>query len=110
MLRGTRTQYLRRQRYLLFIAALPAMTIFLVPLVLCTGWWRVVGEVVLPPICVLYILVAVAKLTDNHSYRERARLEQNASLRRGPIYFPAARAHERALAFVRRLFGRRDSN
>jgi hypothetical protein len=110
MLRGTRTQYLRRQRYLLFIAVLPGTAMFWTPLVLSTGWFRTVCEFVIPPTYVLYILMAVSKLTDKRSYREQARLQQKASLHRGRIHFPAARATERVLAFTKRLFGRQDSN
>jgi hypothetical protein len=110
MLRGTRTQYLRRQRYILFIVALFATAMFWVPLVLSTGWFKTVCEFVVPPAYVLYILMAVSRLTDKQSYRDRAELERKASLRRGRIYFPSARAHERALAFAKRLFGRRESD
>ena len=109
MLRGTRTQYLRRQRYILFIAVLPATPIFLIPLVGSTGWLRIALEVVLPPIYVLYILMAVSRLTDKQSYRQQAKLQRKMNQRGADAVhlpgYPSTRATEKALAFAKRLFG-----
>ena len=109
MLRGTRTQYLRRAHYLVVVAGFLSLNVVLFSIVLdSTGWQRKGWAAVLLLTDNLYVLLAISRLTDKQFYRDRAELEREASLRRGPIYFPSARATERALAFARRLFRRRE--
>ena len=111
MLRGTRTQYLRRGYYFVVVAGFLSLNAVFFSLVLAsTGWQRKGGAAVLLLTDIFMLLLAISRLTDKQRYREQAELQRKASLRRGPIHFPAARAHERALAFAKRLFGRRESD
>jgi len=106
MLRGTRTQYLRRLQRLMFWIFVPlALLIYAVPVVvLSAGWERILWISVMVPMYILCLLLFITRLTDKRWYRWIAEAERKANQRRGPIYFPST-VTERALAFAKRIFG-----
>jgi hypothetical protein len=112
MLRGTRTQYLRRTYYFVVVAGFLSLNVLVFSLVLAsTGWQRKGGAALLLLTDIFMLLLVIARLTDKHWYREQAELQRKASLRRGAsISFPSNPATKRSLAFAKRLFGRRESD
>jgi hypothetical protein len=105
MLRGTRTQYLRRLQYFfLWFGFFSWFCILSVPVVLSTGWERIFWLCVSVPMYILSLLLGITRLTDKRWYRWIAEAERKANQRRGPIYFPST-VTERALAFAKRIFG-----
>ncbi len=105
MLRGTRTQYLRRRQSILFWVGLPfLLCMFAAPVADSTGWERKFWISVMVPTYILSLLLAFARLTDKQWYKQMAKAGRKANQHRGPIYFPPSGA-TRALAFAKRIFG-----
>jgi hypothetical protein len=111
MLRGTRTQYLRRRQYIFVWVGIPFWFCFLAVFVaLSTGWWRTFWEVVMPPTFILVTLLAIARLTDKQWYREQAHLQREMNRRGADATYMPGLYRTRAITFAKRLFGQRNSN
>jgi hypothetical protein len=114
MLRGTRTQYLWRRANISAVASvLSATTLFSVPLLLATGWWRIVFFVLVPPVYILMLLVMISG-PNKHLLKERAKQQQEATRYGDGVShvpgYPSSRATQKALAFAKRVFGRERSD
>jgi hypothetical protein len=114
MLRGTRTRYLWRRANISAVASvLSATTLFSVPLVLATGWWRIVFFVLVPPVYILMLLVMISG-PNKHLLKERAKQQQEATRYGDGVShvpgYPSSRTTKKALAFARRVFGREQSD
>ena len=110
MIRGTRTQYLRRSMRLFVWVWVPlAIFVFSAPIVLSTGWQRVAWAAVLLPPGIFAVLLMISMLTNKQFYREQAKLQRKMNqLGADAVYlpgYPSTRATEKALAFAKRLFG-----
>src|SRR5215472_17141819 len=88
MLRGTRTQYMRRiQRFGVLIVILSGCGLFAVPMTLSSGWQRIASVAIALAFYIWIELFAIARLADKQWYRERAQLQREAGKHRGPISF-----------------------
>jgi hypothetical protein len=114
MLRGTRTQYLwRRANMAAVFGVFCATTLFSIPVVLSTGWWRIVFFVLVPPVYILMLLVMISG-PNKHLLKERAKQQQEATRYGDGVShvpgYPSSRATQKALAFAKRVFGRERSD
>ena len=106
MLRGTRSQYLRRRNYISVWVGIPfAACFFAIPVALSTGWWRTFWEVVMPPAFILSILLGIARLTDKRWYREQAALQRKMNQRGADATYMPGLHRTKAIAFAKRVFG-----
>ena len=106
MLRGTRTQYLRRRQRLMFWLFVPFGASFLfVPVVLSTGWERIFWASVMVPMYIFTLLLGIARLTDKRWYRQMAQAGQGANKRGADATSLPGLYRPRAIAFAKRIFG-----
>ena len=115
MLRGTRTQYLRRQLYFgVWPGVFLLFFVFSTPVMLSTGWQRMAWAAVLLPAYILIVLLTIARLTDKRWYREQVGLQRKMNQRGADAVYlpgwPSSRATEKAIAFAKRLLGRPKSD
>jgi hypothetical protein len=115
MLRGTRTQYLRRRTRLFFWLSVPlAIFLFSVPVVVSTGWQRIAWAAVLLPPLIFALLLVISRLTDKQWFREQAELQRKMNQSGADAVYlpgwPSSRATEKAIVFAKRLFGRPKSD
>jgi hypothetical protein len=95
------------------ISGLLAANVVFFSLVLAsTGWQRKGWAAILRLTDILMPLLVISRLTDRQLDNEMAEAERKANQSASGFYFPgwpSARATERALAFAKRVFGRRES-
>ncbi len=111
MLRGTRTQYLRRStRLFVWVWVSLAIFVFSAPIVTSTGWQRMAWAAVILPPGIFAVLLVISTLTDTRAYRKQAELQREANQRGdGTVNLPGL-YRPRAIAFAKRLFDRRKSD
>ena len=107
MLRGTRTQYLRRRQYLSTWIWVPFSFFFYsIPVVLSTGWQRIALAAVLLPTWILALLVVISRLSDTQWYRKQADLQRKMNQRGADATYMPGLHRKKAIAFAKRLFGK----
>jgi hypothetical protein len=78
-----------------------ATTLFSIPVVLSTGWWRIVFFVLVPPAYILILLFAISG-PNKHLLKEQAKLQQDATRHGHGVShvpgYPSSRTTKKALA------------
>ncbi len=111
MLRGVRTQYLRRRLRLLSVFAfLGTNSLLFGGVLFCTGRQRIVATVCLLLLNILMLESVILTLTDKQRYKREAKVGREANQRGADAINLSGDFRPKALAFAKRFFVRPKSD
>jgi uncharacterized membrane protein len=111
MLRGTRTQYLRRRQYLSVWIWVPfAFCLCAIPVALSTGWQRILWAFIMGSLYIFVLLHIISRLTDKQWYKQMAESGLKANQRGADAVYMPGLYRPKAIHFAKRLFSKRKSD